>query len=312
MRRNLGLPRFSGTFPRTGWAQHLIGLLTRELRQEGSDLIRLIDGSPIPIRDRRFAWAQADNRVRGLRLHLTFDPRAVHPVLFALEAPTLSELKVARRLTVEGGATYVFDKGYTDYGWWRHLIDGGALFVTRLKNNVHRRDIQPRTFSGDGILKDQSLKIGHKQPRGGANNPLYDTPLREVVVDRPGKEPLYLVTNDFQRSATEIADLYKERWQIELFFKWIKQNLKINAIHGRSENAVRMQIYVAIIAFCLLRLFHETVARSHKGGRKAILTRLKVALFSPFDLTGKAPPPPKPPQARSPNPQLALNLGTCS
>lgn len=285
-----------------------MGLLTRELRQEGTDLIRLIDGSPIPIRDGRFSWAQADSRVRGLRLHLAYDPRAAHPVHFALETPKVSELKVARGLTVEAGATYVFDKGYTDYGWWQHLVDGGALFVTRLKNNVRRRDIQPRAFSGDGILNDQILKIGHKKPRGGANNPLYDTVLREVVVERPGKEPLYLVTNDFQRSATGIADLYKERWQIELFFKWIKQNLKIKAFHGRSENAVRIQIYVAIIAFCLLRLFQKSFALSHKGGAKAILTRIKVAIFSPFDLTRKAPPPPKPPQCRMPNPQLAFNL----
>lgn len=289
-------------------AQHLMGLLTRELRQEGADLIRLIDGSPIPIRDGRFSWAQADSRVRGLRLHLAYDPRAVHPVHFALETPKISELKVARGLTVEAGATYVFDKGYTDYGWWRHLVDGGARFVTRLKNNVCRRDIQPRAFSGDGILNDQTLKVGHKKPRGGANNPLYDMVLREVVVERPGKEPLYLVTNDFQRNATEIADLYKERWQIELFFKWIKQNLKIKAFHGRSENAVRIQIYVAIIAFCLLRLFQKTFALSHKGGTKAILTRLKVAIFSPFDLTGKAPSLPKPPQSRMHNPQLTFNL----
>lgn len=289
-------------------AQHLMGLLTRELRQEGADLIRLIDGSPIPIRDGRFSWAEADSRVRGLRLHLAYDPRAVHPVHFALETPKVSELKVARDLTVEAGVTYVFDKGYTDYGWWQHLMDGGALFVTRLKNNVCRRDIQARTVSGDRILNDQTLKIGHKKPRGGANNPMYDTTLREVVVERPGKEPLYLVTNDFKRNATEIADLYKERWQIELFFKWIKQNLNINTFHGRSENAVRIQIYVAIIAFCLLRLFQNAFAPSRKRGPKAILTRLKVAIFSPFDLTENAPPPPKPPQLRPPPPQLAFDL----
>lgn len=293
-------------------SQFMMGLLTRELRQEGQALIRLIDGSPIPIRDGRFAWAEADNRVRGLKLHLVYDPRAVHPVHFALETPKLSELKVARGLAIEPGATYVFDKGYADYGWWQHLVDGGALFVTRLKNNVRRRDIQPRACCGDPILKDQTVKIGHKKPRGGANNPLYETALREVVVDRPGKEPLYLVTNDFQRSAMEIADLYKERWQIELFFKWIKQNLKIKAFHGRSENAVRIQIYVAIIAFCLLRLFQSSFATSHKAGAKAILTRLKVALFSPFDLTNKAPPPPKPPQIRKPNPQLAFTLSALS
>lgn len=289
-------------------AQFMMGQLTRSLRQEGDALIRLIDGSPIPIRDDRFTWAEADNRVRGLKLHLVYDPRGGHPVHFALETPKLSELKVARSLTVVAGATYVFDKGYTDYGWWQKLTDGGALFVTRLKGNVCRRDIQSGEIVGAGILKDQTLKIGHKKPRGGANNPLYDTKLREVVVERIGKEPLSLVTNDFRRTALEIADLYKERWQIELFFKWVKQNLKIKSFHGRSENAVRIQIYVAIIAFCLLRLFQTTVAASHKAGAKALLTRLKVGLFAPFDLTDRAPPPPTPPQNRKPDSQLSLSL----
>ena len=87
----------------------------------------------------------------------------------------------------------------------------------------------------------QRLKIGHRKPRGGATNPLYDTELREIVVEREdeGKQPLHLITNDHSRPAAEIAALYRQRWQIELVFKWIKQNLKIKTFLGRSENAVR-------------------------------------------------------------------------
>ncbi len=95
------------------------------------------------------------------------------------------------------------------------------------------------------------------------------------MVAREGKKPLYLVTNDHQRSAVEIALLYKECWQIELFFTWIKQNLKIKSFFGRSETAVKMQVYVAMIAFCLLRLFQTTHASSHKAGAKALFARLR-------------------------------------
>ncbi len=137
-------------------------------------------------------------------------------------------------------------------------------------------------------------------------HPLYDVSLREIVVARPDKEPLYLLTNDFDRPAAEIARLYKERWAIELLFKWIKQNLKIRSFLGRSENAVRIQIYVALIAFMLLRILHHTAARSFKASTALLLIQLKIALFNPFNLRKTAKPPPKPPLLRPPNPQARL------
>jgi hypothetical protein len=288
--------------------QSLMGTLARAPRQEGQELVRLLDASPIPLRDGRFTWAEADARCRGLKLHILHDPRAVHPVHFAVTSPKVSDVSAGREVSLEAGATYVFDKGYTDYNWWHDIGMSGALFVTRLKSNVRRRDLRPNPVLGSGILEDRKLKIGHKKPRGGANNALFDTDLREVIVAREGKAPLHLVTNDHIRSATEIADLYKERWQIELFFKWIKQNLKITTFLGRSENAVKIQIYVALIAFFLLRIFQNSHAASHNDGAKALIARLKVALFHQFDLTNRAKPPPRQPQSRSPNNQLALQL----
>jgi len=261
-----------------------IGILGRSLRAEGEAVIRLLDSSPIPLRDKRFTWAQADPRYPGLKLHVLHDPRAVHPVHFAVTAANVSDVRQGRTLTLHAGSTYVFDKGYTDYNWWHDIAQAGAFFVTRLKSNAHRRLVRPRAAVGEAILADTSLRIGHRKPRGGATNALYDTDLREVVVARAGKAPLHLVTNDHSRSAEEIAALYKERWQIELFFKWIKQNLKIKAFIGRSENAVKTQIYIAILAFLLLRLFHTTFASSHHGSAKDVLARLKVALFSTFIL----------------------------
>ena len=149
-------------------------------------------------------------------------------------------------------------------------------------------------------MADRRLKIGHRQPRGGAPiNPLYQAELREITVARPDHDqPLYLLTNDFDRPATDIAQLYKERWEIELLFKWLKQNLKIRRFLGRSENAVRIQIYVALIAFLLLRILHQTAARSFKDSTALLLTRLKLGLFGPFSLCQHATPPPRPPALR--------------
>jgi IS4 transposase len=289
-------------------AAGLVPVAAGALRREGEALIGLIDSSPIPLNGKSFPWAQANARTRGLKLHLLYDPRHGRPVWFEVTSAKVDDVVAGRAAPLEPGATYVFDKGYTDYRWWCRIITAGAFFVTRKKRNAHCREIGQELAQGDGILADRRLKIGHRQPRGGAvKNPLYDVGLREIVVARPDKaEPLYLLTNDLGRPASQIARLYKERWDIELLFKWIKQNLKIRSFLGRSENAVRIQIYVALIAFMLLRILHHTAARAFKASTALLLTQLKIALFSPFNLRKTATPPPKPPALRSPNPQSCL------
>jgi len=295
-------------------AAHLAERLGRSVRREGTTLIEILDSSPIRLDslargragESRFGWAEADARTFGLKLHLLYAPREARPVHFDVTSPKTPDLAFGRALEIEAGATYVFDKGYTDYGWWQRIVEAGAVFVTRLKRNTHVRGGRTRKAKGDGILADRLVRLGHKQPRGGATNPLYDTNLREILVDREGKAPLRLITNDFKRPASEIAALYKERWQIELVFKWLKQNLKIKTFLGRSENAVKLQIYIALIAFMLLRLFQNRLAAANAVSAKTLIARLKVALFDRLDLTGQAKPPPTSPKMRPPPPQLSF------
>lgn len=286
----------------------LMAKASPRMRRDGNALVRIIDATGIPLRDQRFAFAEADARLRGLKLHLVFDPEAERPVRFAITSPRVSDVTVGRSLALETGATYIFDKGYTHYSWWQEMVAAGAFFVTRLRHNVHRREVEERTPHGEAILADRSLNIGYRKPYRGANNPLYDTRLREIIVDRPGKQPLHLVTNDHHRSAETIAALYKQRWEIELFFKWMKQNLRIKSFLGRTENAVRIQILVALIAFVLLHLYRTKVAGNHKGGGSVFLARLKVALFDRLDLTGRVKPPPRQPASLPQSPQLSLQL----
>lgn len=288
--------------------QMLVGQVSRAVRQEGKELIQLIDASPIPLRDPRFGWAEADARTRGLKLHLGYDPRAQVADWIEVTSPKVSDLTAARDMPLTPGAIYVCDKGYLDFNWWHRIHQTGAFFVTRLKTNTKRRHVRARPVHGDGILEDNDVRIGHAAPRGGARNLLFDTRLREILVERDGKEPMRLVTNDLTRPASEIAALYKERWQIELLFKWIKQNLKIKRFLGRSENAVKIQIYVALIAFLLLRMLRHTHAASQRDGLKPLVARIRVALFSRLDLSGRAKPPPTQPAKLPPNPQMVLAL----
>ena len=289
-------------------AQWLMEQANRVLRREAGELIQLIDASPIPLRDPRFAWAEASSRTRGLKLHIGYDPRSDVISWFDLTSAKVNDIVAARAAPITPDAVYVFDKGYADYSWWNAIHEQGALFVSRLKSNACRRQIKARPPEGGSVLADNDIKVGHARPRGGAINPLHDVPLREVLVEREGKEPMLLVTNDLTRPVSEIAELYKERWQIELLFKWIKQNLKIKRFLGRSENAVKSQIYIALIAFLLLRLFRQTHASSHNHGAKALLARLKVALLGRFDLRNRAIGPPKHPSQLQPSPQLALSF----
>jgi putative transposase len=290
-------------------AAALVPVTAGALRRDGAALIRLLDASPIPLKDTRLGWAEKSARIRGLKLHLMYDPRHVRPVWFELTGAKVDDVVAGRAAPLEEGATLVFDKGYTDYRWWSQIIAAKALFVTRRKKNACRRAVAERPVAAAdrkaGILADRILKIGHRRPRGRApHNPLWDVPLREIVVARPDKdEPLHLLTNDLARPAGEIARLYRERWEIELLFKWLKQNLKITRFWGRSENAVRIQIYAALIAFMLLRILHQTAARCLTASTTLLLAQLKICLFNPLDLRTRNTPPPRPPTLRPPNPQ---------
>ena len=289
-------------------AMALVAVAAGSLRRDGEALIRLIDATPIALKDARFSWAEASARTRGLKLHLLYDPRARRPVWFELTSAKVDDAVAARAAPLEAGATYVKDKGYTDFRRWSEIINAGASFITRRKRNTHRREVIEMPPQGDGILADRRLKIGHPRAHAGAaKNPLWQTLLREVVVARPDKDqPLVLLTSDLTRPAIEIAALYKERWEIELLFKWLKQNLKIRRFWGRSENAVRIQIYVALIAYLLLRLLHNGAARAFKASTTLLLTQLKVSLFAPLHLAPRATPPPRPPLLRAPNPQTSF------
>lgn len=295
-------------------AEYVLALTSRRLRREGRELIRILDASPIRLDSRPrglagqspFGWASADPRTFGLKLHLNHDPRNDHPVHFDLTPVPHPDLSFARKLSLEAGAIYVFDKGYTDYNWWQKIKDAGAFFVTRLKANAHRRNVRICKPCGPDITADNRIHVGYKYPRGGVSNALYDTELREIRVAREGKKELTLITNDMARSASDIAELYKERWQIELVFKWIKQNLKIKTFLGRSENAVHMQIYIALIAFMLISLFKQTFKTLKALTGRALMARIGIALLDRLDLTGQSKPPPQNPKTRPPSPQYAL------
>jgi hypothetical protein len=234
----------------------LMAQLQRGYRRKIGDCVRLIDSTSVRLSALSGDWATFSAGVCGAKAHVVYDPDADQPLYLMVTAANVNDIVAAKQMPTEPGATYVFDLGYYDYAWWASLHQAGCRIVTRLKANTPFTIVEERPVAvGSAVLSDC---VGHLPTRLAASrkNPMAGL-VREVRVRIETGKVLRIFTNDLTASAQEIADLYKRRWAIELFFRWVKQTLKIGHFFGTSENAVRTQIVVALIAFVLLRLAHE-------------------------------------------------------
>jgi putative transposase len=230
----------------------LSAMASRQLRSEGTEMVRLIDASPIPL-GKVCSWATWNGRIRGMKLHVVYDPKNDVPKCVEVTPATVNDVEIGRQVPIQAGTTYVFDKGYCRFDWWQKISDSKAFFVTRAKDRIRLRAFKHRTIrkhKGDGfnILADDEVKLVSK---GDSRLPI---PLRRIKLRRENGGVITLLTNDLTRSAVEIAALYKSRWQIELLFRWIKQHLDIRKFLGANENAIRLQVLAAMIAYLLLRI----------------------------------------------------------
>jgi putative transposase len=224
----------------------------RRTRVEGAEMVRLIDSSPVPL-GKMCKWAEWNGRIRGMKMHVVYHPGDDVPRCVDITPATVNDVEIGRQTELEAGATYVFDKGYYHFGWWKKISTANAFFVTRVKVNTRLRMTKSRYVrkkKGDGfeIISDADVTLASK---GDSKLPI---PLRRIKVKREKGGTITLITNDLKRTAVEIAALYKGRWQIELLFRWIKQHLNLRKFMGRNENAIRLQIVAAMIAYLLLRL----------------------------------------------------------
>lgn len=286
---------FSGLF------QHMLGMTTRAVRRQMDEAVLLIDSTSLRLAGIGAQWARFSTEVCGAKAHFIYDPDLARPVYHAVSAAKVNDITAAQRMPIQAGASYVFDLGYYDYGWWATLDDAGCRIVTRFKSNTPLCQAREMPVeAGAGVRSD---RIGFLPARQAKNrkNPM-QVAVREVVVITDTGKKLRILTNDLDAPAREIADLYKRRWQIELFFRLMKQTLKITHFIGRSENAVRIQIAVALIAFLLLRALNEMTKVKH--GFLELVRLVRANLMHRKDITRlreiQAPPPIDPRQ-------LALN-----
>jgi transposase len=244
-------------------------------RRKVKDCVRLIDSTSVRLSALSSHWAAFSAGVCGAKAHIIYDPDADQPLYLMVTAANVNDITAAKQMPIEAGATYVFDLGYYDYGWWAMLDEACCRIVTRLKANTPFKIVEERPVpAGSSILSDRT---GYLPQRLAASrrNPMSKL-VREVRVMIETGKVLRIFTNDLAASAQDIAGLYKRRWAIELFFRWVKQTLKIDHFFGRSETAVRIQITIALIAFLLLRLAHDAnkIVKSPLAFARLIKTNL--------------------------------------
>lgn len=240
---------------------HMAAKASRSTRRSMADAVRILDATHIRLSDLSKDWALCRNQSSVVKLHLVLDGCEETPLNAKVTPDTVGDITVGRTITIEPGATYVFDLAYYDYGWWAKMHAERCRFVSRLKTNTRLTQVEQRTVREGTNIKSDCIGLLPQRMARSRQNPFSD-PVREITVTLETGKTIRIVSNDLDAPAEEIADLYKQRWKIELFFKWIKQNLKIKRFLGTSENAVRIQIFVALITYLLLRIVH--------GSQKAV------------------------------------------
>ena len=278
----------------------LLARLDARPAREAENALRILDSTVISLSAKSHRWAAFRVNNAAIKLHLVFDPDAQCPTFFEIAPARLHDQTLAWQVPIEPKASYVFDRAYIDAGFWAKLDEAGCRFVTRAKSNLLLEELQSRIDPTDCIFQDDIVRLE------GRGKDKYPKPLRRIVYfDEERAKELTFLTNDMQSPASDIAALYKRRWQIELFFKWIKQNLELKRFMAKNPKAVRLQIITALIAFVALKLLHHAIAAT------APLKRLKALcknnLFNQNELYALInPKPPEPPNQTAH--QLVMNF----
>ncbi len=227
--------------------------ITREFELHGR--FYAVDSTTIDLCMSLFGWAKFRSTKSGIKLHAQVDIVTEIPVFYRITNANVHDVNIMDRLTYEPLACYVFDRGYFDLARLYRIAESEAFFVIREKKRPAYEVIDGEDVldGADNVLRDQTVIFTKKQ-----NKEKYPGKIRRIVYYAPELcRTFTYYTNNFYFEAKNIALLYKYRWQVELFFKWIKQHLKVKSFWGTSENAVRIQIHVAIITYCLIGIIEH-------------------------------------------------------
>ena len=258
-----------------------------------------LDGSLIDLSMKIFPWADVAPKKAAFKLHLGLDHDGLIPAFAEVSEGLTSEMEIADTFAFPKGSVLAFDRGYSRYTWHKQLTDKGLFWVTRARKGMLYEVIKTRPVPPNcNVISDQIVRLSNKRARkAGA----YDIRRVEYVDPESGKTYVF-ITNHKTWSAQTVADIYKSRWEVELFFKWIKQNLKIKSFLGQTINAVASQIFVALCVYLLIA-FQRFVSQTAYGLQRVFrLVQINALVRKPI-ANLLCPRPHEPP-----DPQMALTL----
>jgi hypothetical protein len=233
-----------------------------------------IDATTIDLSVTAFLWATFRTTKSGIKLHTQLDLSTAIPEFILVTPASVHDVNILDMIRFEANSFYIMDRGYIDYKRLFKIHESGAYFVTRAKDNMsYRRVYSHEKESGSGVIYDQSVKLNNHYASQD-----YPLKIRRIKnKDADSGKTLVFLTNNFQIKATDIAQLYRNRWKIELFFKWIKQHLKIKSFWGLSENAVKSQLWIAISVYVLVAIAKKRFML--KQSLYEILQVLSISIF---------------------------------
>lgn len=257
-----------------------------------------LDASVIDLSLKLFPWAKCQQAKAGMKLHVGLNNSSLIPEFVAVGDGVENDMVKGRQFSFPRGSIIAFDKGYIDYAWFSSLTVQRVSFVTRLRPNAVYKVLQSQESVGVDYDQNIELTSAHAQKQGAPR-------LRLVGYTCPETQRKYrFITNNFKLSARTIAAIYKDRWQVELFFKAVKQNLKIKAFLGNSRNAVLTQIWIAMISYLLLAYARHCAKKGWTVQR--IMRVLQVSLFEKKPLQELLNP--SPPDIQKSDPQMRIAL----
>ena len=242
---------------------------------ELSNTVYALDSTTIDLCLSLFPWARFRKAKGAVKMHTLLDLRGSIPSFIYISDGKLHDVNILDQIAFEAGSFYVMDRGYIDFARLHTLHQARAFFVVRAKSNLQFRRVYSRPVDKEtGLRCDQTIQLTNPKSRRG-----YPEPLRRVkFYDAEHDKRLVFLTNHFDLPALTIAELYRSRWNVELFFKWIKQHLRIKAFFGTSENAVKTQIWIAITVYVLV-----AIIKKRHGSEASFYTILQILSLTLFE-----------------------------
>jgi len=263
--------------------------LERGARKVTEKKLYAVDATTIGLCMNDFPWAKFRSTKSGVKIHVKYDVgESVPEYLFVTNAEE-HENNTLEKMKLKSGDIVTFDRGYNNYAQFSEFCNNGVYFVTRLKDNADYKVIKRRITRTKKITSDHIIQFTGQTAKSKCSNELR----RIRAVDSETGKAIVLLTNMRSCTAEKVAEIYRKRWQIELFFKAIKQNLKIKRFYGTSENAVKTQIWIAMIVYLLFLMLKKTTGCITKRFTHFI-SEISVSLFQHIDIndwfSGSSPP----------------------